>query len=374
MVDNSIKNHLLAPRRSPLPTQVRARFMTYILCIIASISLSRVNAAESASIPRVIMLEISGVTPNDENLYKAIRAQLAAASLQLDFLTIKDPQFITTDPLSTASRLATDHGAAVVFWIKEEGTVFTIFFYNSNTSERRILTRELDLVAESPLSRFDTVGNAVSSIVEESISLLGQARAQAAPKPSPSPPPPVPRSQGRRHRKRMDLFAVYSGSLFASRRVVHGAGGGLGFLPTEHIALALAYTQYLPSTLVTEQYRLSLTSRNIETSIAGRWATSFLDFRLGLAWSADIRSYSLKSKSEAISPRPGEVNGIHSLAPFATAVWILSDGFGIFTGLGANIAVNPKTYKILRSDGSEVLLLVPFRAKLTWRVGLIFQL
>jgi hypothetical protein len=374
MLDNSIKEHLFAPRWSPLPAQVRARFTTYILCMIASIGLSGINAAETASIPRVIMLEISGVTPNDDTLYRAIRAQLAAASLQLDFLTISDPQFVITDPLSNATRLAAEYGAAVVFWIKQEGPVFTVFFYNSDASDPRIHTRELDLVAESPLSRFDAVGNAVSSIIEESISLRGHARAHAAPTPSPSPPsPPVPRSQGR-PRKWMDIFAVYSGSLFAGRRVLHGAGGGLGFLPTEHIALTVAYSQYLASTLVTEQCKLSLTSRNIETSIAGRLAASFLDLRLGLAWSVDVRSYSMKSNAEAISPRPGGVNGIHSVTPFATAVWILSNRFGIVTGLGANIAVNPKTYKLLRSDDSEVLLLVPFRAKLTWRLGLIVQL
>jgi hypothetical protein len=82
----------------------------------------------------------------------------------------------------------------------------------------------------------------------------------------------------------------------------------------------------------------------------------------------------MKSSNEYITARPGDLNGVHSLVPFASVIWTLYDGFGILTGLGANIAPQEKAYIILRNDGSEDFVMMPFYTKLTYQLGVIVQL
>lgn len=338
------------------------------------LSMPLTGAAQSKSPPTVIMLEIPGVTTNDDTLNEAIRAQLSAASLRLDRLTVDNPQSLLSDPVGSVSKLSADHGAVMSFWIIENGTTYTIFFYSQHASEPRISTRALDLVSESQVSRCDTIGNAVSSIVEESISTVGGARARDAspPPPARTPSPPPPPHDGKR--KWVNLFMGYSGSLFARQSVTHGVHMGLGLLPMKHLAIALSYTPSLPSKWETTRYKLTLLSRNVAMSIAGRLLTRFLEIRAGFAWSVDLRSSAMSSYTDTIAPRPEDLAGIHSLIPFAAAIWTVADWFGIAAGLGADIAINEKSYLILRDDGQEVFVMEPFTAKLTYQMGVIFQL
>jgi hypothetical protein len=367
MRDNSSSNRVLISRH-PIPLWL----LTFLCWMTATNLPVRVVVAESKNLPRVIMLEISGITMNDDTLYEAIRAQLSATSVQLDRLPVDDSQFALSNPLSSASKVATKYSAAMVFWITKKEMISTIYYYYKDASNPQIHTRELNLASESLLSRFDTIGNAVSTIVEETVSPRAVARTRPVPKPL--PPPSPPRQNSDRSRKWINLFTFYAGSYFESRSVTHGLGFGLGLLPIQQLAITISYDQGFPLIWDTERYKLTLGSKNITSSIAGRVPMGFLELRVGLAWSVDIRSHSMTSSSESISPRPGGVRGIHSLVASLVAIWSLSDVIGIMTMLGVDLAFNEGEYKILRDDDSEVLLVDPFRAKLTYAVGLIVQL
>ncbi len=333
------------------------------------------GGAADAPLPVVIMLDITGITRYDDTLYKAIRAQLSDASLQLNHLTTDDSQFVPADPLDSLSKMATDRGADIVFWIEEEGALCTIHFYNRHASERQIFTRELDLASENQLSRSDTIANAVSSIVEESISAVSAKEQHADDGPAPPPPPPRnPPPPPAARQMGVNLFAAYSGIYFSSRSVTHGGRIGVALLPLKHLAIALSYTYNVPKKWESSRYQLTLTSSNIEMSFAARVPAGVFEFRLGAAWSLDLRSYSTSTYVATITPRPGDLITVHSIIPFVDAIWKISDHVGVSAGIGANIAVNEKAYLISRNDGSEYFVLTPFVTKLTYRLGVVLQL
>lgn len=347
----------------------RLRRMTYVPLLLVALVLPGAGRTAPEPLPVVIMLDIPGVTPNDIDLYNAIQAQLSAVPLRLSHLTIDNTGAVTANLFDSVSKLAADRGATLVFWIEDEGTSCTLYFYHKGTSNRRIHVRVLARVPDSLPSRHETLGNAASSVIEESIAAHRYTRHQPVEKPV----PPLPQTEDET-RKWVELSTAYSGAFFASRAVINGGRIGLAVLPIERLVVALSYTQSLPLRWETGRYQLSLTSRNIEASIAGRLPLRPLDLRLGLAWSADLRSHSLDSFSDAIASRPGDIDGIYSLGPFVTATWFVFDSFGIVICVSANIALNEKAYKLLREDDREIPLMAPFRAKLTYQLGLVFQL
>ena len=318
------------------------------------------------------MVEIPEVTPNDIELYKAIRAQLSASPLQLNRVTVDNAHGLTTAPLRTAAELAAEHHAALIFWIQQDETKCMLFFYSTEKNSGHIHTRMLDLVAGSRSSRFETIGNAVSSVIEESIAVYGH---RSETPPNRPPPQPVPRPKAPvYHRKWMEIFAGYAGTLFASRQVTHGVQAGVGFFPGDHITAAVSFTQNLAMESENADYRFTLVIRNIEVAIAARIVTKAIDIHLGLAWSVDLRSYSTVSFSETITVRPDAVEGVYSLTPFVKAIWSFSETVGIMTGIGPALSFNERLYTISQSDGRERTVLRPFLAKLTYNLGFAVQL
>ena len=324
--------------------------------------------SETEELPSVIILEIPEVTPYDNDLYRAIRAQLSATPIVLRRLSLSEAQFQTDDAARSTAMLAAEQQAAMVFWIQDDGSVCTLFFYIATEKPPRIRRRVVDLVSESRPSRFEVIGNAAASIVEAS--LTGAAATQK----SDPPPPPRQKSEPPKKRNRMELFADYAGTLFSPGRTAHGVQLGWGFLPTDHTAVNMSYTQSLPLTWDTPQYSLTLTPHVVNASLAGRLVSGAVDFRLGIAWSLDLRTYSTRSDAETITPRRGAADGIHSLGPFISIVFTVIGRFGIKLGVSADIALNERNYLISRDDGSDVAVQEPFLTKFSWQTGLVLEL
>ena len=134
-----------------------------------------------------------------------------------------------------------------------------------------------------------------------------------------------------------------------------------------------SFTQNVPITVRTEEYELTLVSRNVEISTAARLVMNVIELRLGAAWSIDLRSFSARFTSETIDAAPDGFKGINTLVPFISAAWIFSERIGIFASLGASIALNETSYRIDRISG-ETEELVPFLVKFSYQLGLIIQL
>lgn len=324
------------------------------------------------TLPKILMVEIQGTPPYDPGLYQAIRAQLSAAPLLLDRIDLADANVITADPLQGASTLAEENGAAMVFWIEDNETC-RMFFYLPGPDGGRINSRTLDLNLNSDWSRFQTIAIAAASMVE---GLLVTHRLQPI-TPAPKPPPPIGSSfetnQGETKRKWFEISAAYAGSLFATELVTHGVCLGLGVHPFEHFVLGASFTQNGPLRVETDEYRLTLMSRNVEVSTTGRLLINSLEIRLGVAWTMDLRSISTTFISEKIEAKPDDFKGVHSLLPFVSLAWNFSEIIGIFGRVGAGFALNDTIYKMERIDG-DTDEIVPFSAKFSYQLGLLIQI
>jgi hypothetical protein len=339
---------------------------------IATVAFCFESRAESETFPKALMVETEGLTPNDPDLYNAIRAQLSASPLMLGRVHIERAEGVEFDPQGVVSRLSAENGAAMVFWIRDEAATSTMFFYLSGASDSAIHTRVLQPVSGSRSSRFEVIANAAASVIEECL-LSSRPRLAPPVQPTVIKPPPISAERNQK-RKWVELFASYLGSLFAKGTVTHGLNMGIGFFPIEHLALSTSYTMNLPVKWETEQYRLALTLRNIEASIAFRIIKGPVDFHLGLAWFVDLRSWSTVPFSEAVDAHPGELRAVYSLMPFASVTWMILNKIGIITGLGANLAIEEKVYTVSYDNGSEIQVARPFIAKFTYQLGLVVQL
>ncbi len=343
--------------------------LSALISIFASLFIPDIGRTEPKSFPKVIMIEVPNMTPNDPDLFQAIRAQLSASPLQLERLFIENPEFIFVDSLENSSKLADEHQATVVFWILDNGISCTLFFYRKTATDRKIYMRALDFIAGIGPSRFETIGNAAAGIIEASV-IASKKRPTPTTEQITNEPSQQPSSE---YRYKVDIFAFYRGSLFSSRLVTHGIQMGLGLFPIDHLAVSLSYTHNLPAVLETDKYSLSIKPRNIEASIAARWTNNTIDFRLGVAWAMDLRSYSTQTDNNTISPRPDDLDVIQTIEPFILVTWIFAKRVGISFGVGANFALNERSYEILVNDDLQYEAMQPFIAKLNYRAGLVVR-
>jgi hypothetical protein len=124
----------------------------------------------------------------------------------------------------------------------------------------------------------------------------------------------------------------------------------------------------------TETYRLTIVSRNVEVACAGRLSLYPIDFRLGVAWSIDLRSHSTFSKSPGeVRAAPDGFKGVNSVVPFVSIAWIFKQRIGIVGRLGAAFAVNESVYQLQRNN-EYIDEVVPFVAKLNYQLGLLVLL
>jgi hypothetical protein len=341
------------------PTQ--AKWVVFIfLWILLVATPSRGQNDPGKSPPKVLMIELYGLTPNDTGLFKAIRAQLSAAPLVLDRIELVAEQADLIDPLKSASRLAEENQAAMVFWI-EDKEACTMSFYIPGPGGGSINSRVLELDVDSQSSRFEVIAIAVASMVE---GLLVSQYIKPAKKNGPST------EKVERKRTWLEVFAAYAGSYFAADMFTHGARLGLGFLPLDHLVIAASFTQNFPLKMKNEELRLKIISRIMEVSLAGRLLLSPVDIRLGLAWSIDVRSFSTTSLAQRIEAEPDGFNGVNALTPFFSMAFIFAERIGLFGRLGASLAMNETVYKIERYN-TDTEALAPFFVKLTYQFGVI---
>lgn len=343
-----------------------------MLLVAAPAALCRAQIAPEKTLPKVLMVAFQGSTPDDAGLYKALRAQLSASPLTLDRIERPRKFVAERDSLKEAAGLASAHHAAMVFWIEDE-EICRMFFFIPDGGGGRINSRDLDLDLSSRPSRFEVIAVVAAGMIEGL--LASHTREAPLPNPAQNAAGPIipPKEAGVKSRNRFEFFAAYSGSFFASGSVTHGVLSGLGFFPIAPLALAISFTQGLPIRLETDAVQFAILARQLEVTAAGRLSTHPIDLRIGVSWSADLRSYSTASVSETIGARGDGFTAVYSLVPFVSAAWVFSERIGLFGRVGVNLALNETIYKI-NQDEVDTLVLEPFIAKLMYQFGLVVQI
>jgi hypothetical protein len=357
---------------STMGSRVRIGCAICILLLVAAFTVPcRAEKAPLNVSPKVLMVQ----SQNDEGLYKAIRAQLSASSLILNRVELDGGQAGSAVTLKSAARSARENGAAMVFWIEDNETC-TMYFYLPDSSGGRFNTRSLNLDLSSSSSRFEVIALVAADIIEE---LLISHNS----KPKPRPPAQMQRQETIsiakrdekvKSRRLFEIFAAYTGSLFAESKASHGILLGLGILPIDRLVLAASFTQNLPLRSQDDEVRLTIVSRQVEVLAAGRILIKPVDIRMGLAWSIDLRTVSATSVTGTIRARSDKFMGVQSLAPFVSAAWIFSERIGLFARVGVNLAVNDTVYNVSHPDLTKTDVLDPFIAKLTYQLGLLVQI
>ena len=351
-----------------VPT-LRAVWVVCLSLLVALIAaLCRGQTAPGKDLPRVLMIERHGSDTHDAGLYKAIRAQLSASPLILERVELEREQAMMSDPLQRASRLASEHHAAVVFWI-EIKEACRLYFYMPDESGGRINSRAINLDLNSQSSRFEVIAVVASGMIEGLLVSHNLKAPAPSQKQNPPPAPAVEKEKAKRNRKWIEIFMAYTGSFLATDLVSHGGTLGLGLFPIDRLVVAASFTQNWPERFVSEDLRLKVISRQIEVLAAGRISIHPIDVRLGVSWSVDLRSFSTTSLSETIDARPDGFISVHSLVPFLFAGWMYRARIGVFGRVGANLALNETVYRVSRNGPTKAFK--PFFAKLFYQFGLV---
>ncbi len=325
------------------------------------------------TLPKVMMMEFHESPSEQSGLYKAIRAQLSSMPLLLHHVGFTGQDSLAGPPVDTARRLATEQGASLVFWIEEKETC-DVYFFIPDSQGGRIRRRTLDLDLSSPSSRFEVIAIAVASMVEGLLASnqIPPVPVFRPPTPEPTPPPETPISE---NGHRFEIFAGYAGSFFAKDAVMHGGKFAVGFLPIRHLIITASFAHSFPFEIAGPKLRLTIISRIVGVSAAGRWVRDPFDLRLGVSWSIDIRSFSTEVIAENLAPFPGGTKGVQSVMPFFSATWIVTERLGLTGSMGAALGINDTQYEVARPDGADeptsTPVMTPFVAKLTYQLGII---
>ena len=318
------------------------------------------------------MVENPGSISAGAGLYKAILAQLSASPLILDRVTLEDEETPAPDPRRSASRLAIEHHAVMVFWIEAEET-YRIYFYIPDSPGGTLTSRAIDLDLSSQSGQFEVVAVVASGMIE---GLLASRNLRMS-SPKRVPPPPVsPVAEGdakATHRRQFEIVAAYAGAVVATDMVSHGGTLGVGIFPVDRLSVAVSFTQNAPQRFSSDELRLKVISQQFEILAAGRMVVHPVDVRLGVSWSVDLRTLSTTARSEGIDARPDRFIGVHSLGAFLSAAWTYRGRIGVFGRVGANLALNETVYRIARTNGPTKVF-EPFVGKLFYQLGVIVLL
>jgi hypothetical protein len=117
-----------------------------------------------------------------------------------------------------------------------------------------------------------------------------------------------------------------------------------------------------------ETLKLTIVSRSVDITIAGRISVNSFDFRTGLSWSMDFRSFSTTPLSDRFEAEPDGLRVVNALVPFVSAAWVFHDRVCVFGRVGTSLALNETNYGTDR-EGKSTQLLEPFFAKLVYHLG-----
>lgn len=353
-----------------------------VLSTIAIIALTLFSAigrtAPSPSLPKVVVLELGTSPQAADGIFRAIRAQLSGAMLTLERARVETA--VVSDPsfsIATAvPRAAAATGAAMVLWV-EDGEPCRVSFFIPSATGGRFLSRALEMDPSTGSGRFEVIGIATAGMVE-GLLISHRSEIQAAqalpvsPTPETNPPeaaPPLPSPR----KNNFELSAAYAGLYFTKNTFGHGIRLGLGLLPIDFLMINVQFRFVFPMRFSDDLLQLTILSRTLSVSAAGRIQIKNVEIRLGAAYTVDLRSFSTAAENEPIELTRTGFDGIHGVAPFLTAVWVVQKRFGLFVAGGADIAVKETDYKI-KVNGVETMLVSPFTAKATVEAGFVIQI
>lgn len=330
------------------------------------------DARDTSEHPKILMLEIEGAAKPDASLYDALLAQLSASPVTIDRTEVSEEVNFNADPTRHAARLATQYHAGMVFWI-DDAEICRLYFYIPDARGGKISSRRLNLSRNTSWSRTQIIAIAAASMVD---GLLVRHRIMPVGEKKSVPPPAKPLVQEEEPKEKTNRFefsAGYAGDLFASEQFRHGVSAGLGGFVTRHVIFAAAFIWYVPTSLRTDEFELTIQSRTVDVSVAARWDLSPLELRIGAAWQIDFRSVSVKSRAVDFYAAPDEFRAVNTGMPFIAAVWNLNRFVSVMGRIGAGFAVNDTVYKIQRSDGDSGEL-SPHHVRLSYFLGLIIRM
>ncbi len=321
-----------------------------------------------SQLPKVLLVERPGKTSLNDSLYKAIRAQLSASPVILERIELDGDEPLRSQ--RNAFDLASRYRASMVFWM-DIGETCVMYFYLPDPSGGRISSRTIDLDLDSRYSRFEVIAVIASSMIEGL--LVSRNLAPPVPRRPKEPPPETKPKDTDDHRQWAEIFLAYSGAVLATDVVTHGGTLGIGLFPIERLVAATSFTHSTPQHFVNEELRLRVVSRQIEVLAAGRLLIRPVDVRVGIAWSADLRSLTTAPRTTTIDPRPDKSIWVHSLEPLLFAAWTYKDRFGLFGRIGVSLALNETVYRVTRFEGPTGAF-TPFIAKWSYQFGLLVRI
>lgn len=319
----------------------------------------------------VLMLEIPSVTPNSDELYTAIRAQLATSNFQIHRLKIEKSAFDRGNAGKSASDIAVRHNVEMVFWIQLSPGSCLLSFYFKERGEK-VFQRRMNLDSENLSGQYEVISNGVSSFIEETIFNAREAR-RPQPQSLPESPAIPAISVDRRTAGKLEISLMYNGMLFSRRAVSNGVRGSLGVLAGERILLNLAFAQNAVTGFENRRYRFTVSSRNLDAGVSVNLPVRSVQLRFGVAYEVQLRTFTMESRVADLLARRGKLHGIHGVSPSVQLAWPLAGNFLFNMGVGAMVCVNEHGYIISRIDGTRYDVVNPYTVKLTFHLGIIFQ-
>ena len=346
-----------------------------LLLLFVLVTVSRHGAADPLEFRPTVVLMTTQNTPEIDEQYRSIRAQLAGTPIHLVRYDI-DPSLNTEqDRRRAATQVAMSMNAGLVFWI-DDGEIVRTYYLIPGTGEGRIIKKDFPVAAAPQSSRRELIAVATAGMVEKlyvsrQIAAPPKDVATPSPKPtSPPPPKPIPRKA---EKPIAEISAAYAGLFFAENTFVHGARLGAAFYPVHHFAFGVAFSQIIPTAIHSDQLTLTLTSRLVEITIAARWTKASFDFRLGAAVLSDIRSFSAESSDSIFYDIRNGRQTVVSIMPFFSIDWNFAGRLGLFATLGAGMALNETRYEF-SIDNAVTSVLAPFFVKLQLFGGLVIKI
>ncbi len=278
------------------------RFPAFVFCAVLLI-VSAPGAAIARDVPlsKILMIDLPNAAADNEELFKAIRAQLSALPITLRRIAPNADTPSSNDPTKSASKVADAYQADIVFWVTWDETCELSFFL-PNPKGGRIIHRVLHLDIGTRTGRFEVIAIAAAGMIDGLITRGGHT--------SPNPTvrtttaaSPAPKIDGRK-KSWFEIFAAYGGAYFAADMPTHGIRIGFGLIPIDGLVIAASFQQNLPLIFENNLFRFTIISRFIEISTSGRFIFSPFDIRIGLPWSIELRSHSTEALSDNLQTNP----------------------------------------------------------------------